>query len=428
MIFKQRTAKGITEQQLPTTFQKPVSVWCPFQPSTFRARIRLDDAAGTLIDASDVRAAQTEDGRWLYIVLFVLPLTEQGHASTLQVEYSKDGRAFSFSPRLTLTADSANVDLPALAPSSLPALVRNGQFYYLPDGTPFTVIEASQFRAFERFLNGEDLTPVFSQLQAEGFNTIRVWLLNTSVGHVLPWEHADFYRRIPAFLAFAAGFGLYVEFTVFTQTQTLIPTLAGQQAHYDQTVQAVGATFSFIEGVNEGDAHDNAYDRRLRLWKPAGATFDLCGGSWGADSWGPVDGNNQPTATVYDSVRYHSNDTSEWQRKQAHGSFEMAGHYGVPGIGNENTRPDRDGNLNHHRDAAAGAALLCAGSCFHSEAGKQAAVMGDVDLACARAFVAGARSVDLSQRVAPYVHRTDLEGPTVIRAYQRGSAVVTIGA
>lgn len=302
---------------------------------------------------------------------------------------------------------------------ALPPLTRQGQFYY-QNGAHFTVIQASQFRAYERFLNGEDLSPVFGQLQAEGFNTIRVWLLNTSVGHILPWEHPDFYARLPAFLALAARFDLYVELTVFTQTQSLMPTLSAQQAHYDATVQVIGETFCFVEGVNEADSHDNAFDPRLRLWKPAGATFDLCRGSNGADAWA--------VEPVIDSARYHSNDTNEWWRRQAHNGMEIAAAFNVPCIGNENTRPDRDGNQNHHRDAAAGAALLSAGSCLHSESGKHARVMDGVDLACARAFVAGARSVNLSQRPAGYIHRTDLEGPTVIRAYQRGSAVVLIGA
>lgn len=428
MIFKPRTAQVITAPT-PLVFQQPLSIWCVDTPDTFQARLRLDDAAGSMIDASTSGEQATADGRTLHTVSFMLPTAERGHGATLVLDYTVGGHAYTFESRVLLSGESADVDLPAVVIiKELPPLARRGKFYYNADGSPFTIKEASSFRLFERFLNGEDVTPVLAQLQAEDFNLARVWLLNTSVGHILPWEHGDFYQRLPDLLTLCARFGIYAELTVFTQTQTLMPTLAAQQAHYDATVQGVGPTFCFIEGANEGDAHDNAYDPRLRLWKPAGATFDLCGGSWGADSWGPVDANNQPTAPVYDSVRYHSNDLSEWQRKQAHGAFEMAEHYGLPGIGNENTRPDRDGNPNHHRDAAAGAALLCAGSCFHSNAGKDAVVMTGVDLDCARAFISGANSVDLTQREAGYVHRSDLEGPAVLRAYQRGSAVVTIGA
>lgn len=300
----------------------------------------------------------------------------------------------------------------------LPPLQRRGQFYYQPDGSPFTVIEASQFRLYERFLNGEDVAPVLAQLQIEGFNTARVWLLNTSVGHIVPWEHPDFYQRLPDLLRLCARFGLYVELTVFTQTQSLMPTLFAQQAHYDATVQAIGSTFCFIEGVNEADSHDNAFDPRLRLDKPPGATFDLCRGSNGADAWA--------VEPVIDSARYHSNDTNQWQRRAAHNPMEIADAFGVPCTANENTRTDRDGNPDHHFDAGAGGALLHAGTCLHSPEGKDSVLMQGQTLTCARAFVAGARSVDLSQRTAGYIHRTDLESDTVIRVYQRGTAIVRI--
>jgi hypothetical protein len=318
-------------------------------------------------------------------------------------EYAPD-----FEVTLQYTADAV----------ALPPLVRHGQFYYQQDGVPVTIIEASQFRLYERFLAGQDIDPVLAQLRDEGFNLARVWLLNTSVGHILPWEHPDFYARLPEFIQRCGAFNIYVELTVFTQTKTLMPTLADQQVHYDQTVMAIGSLFAFVEGVNEADSHDNAFDPRLRLWKPPGATFDLCRGSNGADAWA--------VEPVIESARYHSNDTNEWWRRQAHNGMEIAAHFGVPCIANENTRPDRDGNVSHHHDAAAGAALLSAGSCLHSESGKHSVVMTGTDLLCARAFVQGAKSIDLSQREQPYIHRTDLETPSIIRAYQRGAAVVLI--
>src|SRR5262249_20576227 len=156
----------------------------------------------------------------------------------------------------------------------------------------------------------------------------------------------------------------------------------------------------------------------LQLGKPPGATFDLCRGSNGSDAWA--------VEPVIDSARYHSNDANEWWRRQAHNGMEIADAFGIPCIANENTRPDHDGNPSHHEDAAAGAALLSAGSCFHSTSGKDAVPFSDADRGCAQAFVRGAKSVDLTQREAGYLHRGDLEGPSVIRAYQRGSQVVKI--
>lgn len=322
-----------------------------------------------------------------------------------------------FDQRIALGPD-LNVTLqPAFVP--LPVLERRGQFYY-QQGRPFTVIMASAFRLFERLLSGEDIDPFLAHLQGEGFNSARIWLLNTSVGHIVPSEHADFYQRIPELVDRCAKRGIYPELTVFTQTRSLMPALGQQQDHYDQTVTALGPRFVFVEGVNENDQHDNAIDPSLRFWKPAGATFDLCRGSNGSDAWA--------VEPVLDSARYHSNDANEWWRRQAHNPMEIANAFHVPCIANENTRPDHDSDPHHHEDAAAGGALLHAGSCFHSQSGKAAVPFSAQDRPCAQAFVQGAKSMDLTQREAPYIHRTDLEGPSVIRAYQRGSQIVRIRA
>lgn len=317
--------------------------------------------------------------------------------------------------RITLAPD-INVQMQP-ASVALPPLVRNGQFYYRPDGSPFTIIECSAFRLYERFLNGEDITPFLADCQQLGFNTLRVWLLNTSVGHILPSEHPNFYERLPDLLTLCGRFGQYVEFTVFTQTQSLMPSLAEQQAHYDQTVVAIGSHFVFIEGVNENDSHDNAIDPNLRMWKPAGATFDLCRGSNGSDAW--------VVEPVLESARYHSNDANEWWRKPK-SAMEMADQYRVPAWANENTRPDHDPNPHHHEDAARVGCLLSAGYCHHDESGKHARVRTGLDRECAIAAVTGAQSVDLSQRVFPYQHPQDLETDQLLRVYQRGTAIAPV--
>lgn len=324
-----------------------------------------------------------------------------------------------FDDRIALAPD-LNV---SMQPASvlLPALERRGQFYYR-DGAPFSIIETSAFRLYERLLNGENVEPWLENCLATGFNTQRVWLLNTSVGHILPADHPDFYDRLPELLGLCGRYGQYVELTVGTQWADLLPHVEQQQDHYDRTVGALGSAFAFVEGCNEWDAYtSNRFDVRLNLHKPAGATFDLCRGSNGSDSWA--------LEPVIDSARYHSNDAPEWQRRCAHNGYEIAEAFHVPCWSGENTRPDRDGNPDHHFDGAAGATLLSAGSCFHSTSGKNAQPFTGVDRVCAQAWVAGARSVDLSQRTEPYARRDDLNVPgQIIRAYQRGSALVRIRA
>jgi hypothetical protein len=70
-------------------------------------------------------------------------------------------------------------------------------------------------------------------------------------------------------------------------------------------------------------------------------------------------------------------------------------------------------------DAAAGAALLCAGSCYHSVNGKQSALWDGLELECARAWAEGARSVPLEFQKGRYAHPANLEGPGDLRVYQR---------
>jgi hypothetical protein len=142
---------------------------------------------------------------------------------------------------------------------------------------------------------------------------------------------------------------------------------------------------------------------------------------------------------AWDYETAHFNDAFQWPRKVGHNSLEYSvgatdlPASGKPCIANENTRPDKDGNINHFYDAAAGAALLCAGSCFHSQSGKRSSLFDSRDLGFAKAWVAGAKSVPLSAQGQAYKHRGDLERPdagaTGERVYQRGddpAAIVRI--
>ncbi len=70
--------------------------------------------------------------------------------------------------------------------------------------------------------------------------------------------------------------------------------------------------------------------------------------------------------------------------------------------------------------------MLCAGSCYHSQAGKTSTLWGGLELAAAEQWVKGAKSVDLSQVHFHYEHPIELEGPNDLRVYRRGSCVVRI--
>lgn len=304
-------------------------------------------------------------------------------------------------------------EAPARKPpvGSLSPLTIDGPFFR-SHGEPWTAIESSEFSLYKRFLDGEDIAPVLTERQSIGFNLLRVWLLNTSVvpGGIRPSQYADFYDRLKPFAALCAAYGCYVEFTAFTQTQTLMPLLSEQRAHWENTQVALRGVPCLLELVNEADQHDNRTAPELLQMRPSGILASS--GSNGADS--------PPPEPVWDYVLYHSNGLSEFQRKVGHNAMEWADTYRVPAMSNENTRyPDQDASKAHAYDAAAGAALLCAGACFHSQSGKLSRVFNPVEWECAVAWVEGAESVPLAFQAGRYARHDNLNGPDCIRAYSR---------
>ena len=303
----------------------------------------------------------------------------------------------------------------------LDALTIDGQFFRCA-GEPWTAIESSDFSLFKRYLDGDDIAPVLEERRNVGFNLLRVWLLNKSVvgsryagdpsdDGIHPNQHPDFYMRLTAFVRLCANYGLYAELTVFTQTKTLMPNRDDQQRHLDRTADAVRDEPNvLIELVNENDQHDNAVDPDLR--RPLGVVISR--GSNGADRKPPR--HDDP----WGYELYHTNGLFEFQRKVGHNAMEWAAQSGRPCISNENTRyPDNDSSETHAYDAAIGAALLCAGSCFHSQGGKFSRLFDDVERKCATAWVAGAKSVPLEFQRGSYRHREEFESANIIRAYSR---------
>jgi hypothetical protein len=211
--------------------------------------------------------------------------------------------------------------------------------------------------------------------------------------------------------------GLRAEFVVFMDATRVMPHQADQIDFFGMVVNTLQpvADQLLLELVNENDQPINAIDSRAFL-QPAG--FLAAHGSNGSQA--------VPVRPAWSYETFHTNDAPEWPRKVGHNAMEWStGVAGVAGSGrpvlaNENTRcPDRFNSLTAAFDAAAGAALLCAGSCFHSVHGKFSEPFDDAEIACAQAWVTGARSVPLEFQAGAYRHRTDLETPAILRAYDR---------
>ena len=298
----------------------------------------------------------------------------------------------------------------------LPRLVVRGHVFALESGERFTAIECTDFQLYQRFLGGEDIRPVLDQRAALGFTTVRALGMCAGMFHLVPHERPDFSDLLAPFCDACASFGLYVEFTVFADATVVMPDRAQQAAHW----LAVGAAAQPITNLllELGNELDQSINRLAAVNDVQPIPGVLCAhGSNGSQA--------VPVRPWWHYETAHFNDAPEWQRKTSHNAMEysdgaapLVGSH-VPILSNENTRPDRDGHLNHFQDAAAGAALLCAGSCFHCEGGKFSRLFDASEHQFAAAWVAGARSVPLEFQDGAYIRRDDLLTPELLRVYER---------
>ncbi len=298
---------------------------------------------------------------------------------------------------------------PPPPPLTLPELVVQGQFFQQADGTRWTAIGCSDFGLLARYQNeGADaIRPVLMQRMMAGFNLVRVWTAFDGIDGIGTFTTID-YSRIPAFVALCATYGLYIEFTAYTGWN--------DPAHWSNLVGAayVSTPRPLLELVNELDQNTNEPDSQGRVfdvsdYEPAIAPLLTAHGSNGSE--------HQPVLPHWSYATMHFNGAFEWQRKTGHNSMEV---WSGPTLGDENTRyPDMEISLSKAYDAAAGAALLCAGSTFHSVNGKASQLWSGLELAAAIQWAEGAKSVNLAYQDGAYRHATELEGPDDLRVYQR---------
>lgn len=317
-------------------------------------------------------------------------------------------------PGCGMPAPSSCVNLPPLIPTfhPLPRLVTNNSVFRQDNGTAWTWIGTSDFDLYHQYLAGGNIGPVLQQRSELGFNVLRVFgSFNGALGHFVPSDFGElFYTQLPRFADAVARSGLYLEFTVFADTTQWLPDPQQQISHWNRVVAAVkGSSNVLLETVNEADQPINRTDSLPNLGLPA--TTNASHGSNGSQAF--------PVMGYWHYVGMHFNGAPEWQRKTGHNcGIDLAP---TLCIGDENTRPDQDGNPVHFYDAAAGAVLLAGGSTYHSNAGKASVLFTGQDYQFAQQWVAGAKSVPLSCQNQPYSHRTDLEGPGILRVYQRGN-------
>lgn len=122
----------------------------------------------------------------------------------------------------------------------------------------------TDFLLYQRLLDREDIRPILAGRQRLGSNCApsncaRVIGMVSSFSHWYPQEHPDYYDRIPELFEILDRFGMYGYFTVFADTQIVMPNKADQVRHFDRVkAQLETCPNSLGELVNEPYAHENA--------------------------------------------------------------------------------------------------------------------------------------------------------------------------
>lgn len=305
-----------------------------------------------------------------------------------------------------------------------------GQFFRLPDGRRVALNAITGFDAYGQFLRtGPDsIRPVLEQRRDLGFTEQRVFTAYEIplIGRLIPMEHADYYDRVPEFVALCGAYRQYVEFVGITANpgESVFATQQ-QMIDHDARLKAILAPLpAFYEQVNEynnGQQYSNVPWDRLA---PAPPSLLYAAGSGIQGSF-----PRTPHGTY---TTYHPS-SSEWQRKVGHnGAEEVAWHTGLPNKSNETVRIEPSGETNpiHCYDAAKGIPFFIAGGCFHSRQAKSFSLLTDPELYCARAWCDGFRSIATDQRQLTICQDgtyARLDPETYLRRYEKrhGGEVVS---
>lgn len=330
-----------------------------------------------------------------------------------------------------------------LKPQEGTGLVREGTtgiFHLASSGATWPWRGTSDFRLFQRYLDGEDITPILANRVATGANICRVFgMYSGGIGTFLPASYPTYFTGLPAFATKLNSAGLFLEFTVFADAQVVMPTSAAQQAHFALVVAALAGNGNvFIELVNEYPK--NGVDP-TPFTRPTGILSSP--GSGLSDQF--------PFYPPWDYGTFHTPRDGEWPRKSKSGQDIRDGFVGWPGLhratvndemigaGDSDIAGSRSTNAQDFYEYGAGCQMFCAGGTFHSDQGIQSVVFSGTQGACATAFFSAIALVDPASQTWNYANgntaqsalvHTDQPDPNgALRTYTKysgGSAVVIV--
>jgi len=280
----------------------------------------------------------------------------------------------------------------------------DGLGFVTQSGASWTMAFLSAFRHYERFLRGEDITPLLAEAVALGANGGRVFGAfdygSPQNQRLYPREHPDYYDRLEEFCGLFAAHGLWLQFTVFADTRRSVPTPQAQRVHWSLVCDALRRCPNvLLERVNENNQHDNWVDADLP--KPSG----LC------SSFGSNGGGNDPPGPFWDYADLHSERRGDFALSTTTVNFTVKGYHGEngapsfagthratvvsepPGIADANVNGRRTADPRICFQMGVGCATWGAGGTAHTECGVMSVLHTDIQAECARQFFAGVRSI-----------------------------------
>lgn len=168
--------------------------------------------------------------------------------------------------------DDIRIDLPRTRLSRLHVADKvfvneHGQRVFLNGHTDFLL--------YKKFLDGEDISPLLAERVRFGSNCARIIGMVNSFSHWHPQEYGQrYYDELPAFFDLLDRFGLYGYFTVFADTEIVMPKQADQVAHFNKVVEQLQVCPNSLgELVNEPYAHENATANPFAFQRPVRVPF-----------------------------------------------------------------------------------------------------------------------------------------------------------
>lgn len=308
------------------------------------------------------------------------------------------------------------VEPPAPHTGEYGKITRDGLAFKTEDGKVWSWRGMTGFLLYQRWLEKkEGIDPLIENwMTASGLskvspNVIRVFGMVNSFSHWWPQEHPDYFDQLRPFVDHLWNkYGLRVEFVIFADTGEIMPDVNEQNAHAERVVETLkDAPNVFIEIANEPSAHVNMPGGDARA-------YELCQRVRNRGlliASGAGDGQN-----AGDYVTPHTPRDEEWPRK-AKDVLDVRDVSGKPTVGDEPigfAEVEKPGSrATSATDAAyyaAAAALMGAGSTFHSDCGVNTVMLEPVQAKALAAWMAAASWVPSDAQLSPYMRGGSIPG------------------